>query len=308
MNTTPPLVSIVVITYNSANYVLETLDSIFSQSYKNLELIVTDDGSQDSTVALCRTWIAAHADRFVRSQLLTVAQNSGIPANCNRGYRAAQGEWIKGIAGDDILADDCIRQNVDYVCQHPDIRVLFSKVRAFRVVDGRKEFLGERPGQDQREIYALEPIEQLKILLAGNTLVAATLFLHRSVYEQYQYDEQYRFFEDITYYITLTLHGIRLHFMDTVTAFYRISDSSISMNGDSFFPLRMYESKRQFFWNERMWLMRRYAPELIDRERKTLLLCDLSELLFKNRATFVNRLLFRFIEWFIHRFHFTLHS
>jgi alpha-1,3-rhamnosyltransferase len=304
MNTTPPLVSIVVITYNSANYVLETLDSIFSQSYKNLELIVTDDGSQDSTVALCRTWIAAHADRFVRSQLLTVAQNSGIPANCNRGYRAAQGEWIKGIAGDDILADDCIRQNVDYVCQHPDIRVLFSKVRAFRVVDGRKEFLGERPGQDQREIYALEPIEQLKILLAGgNTPAAPTLFLHRSVYGQYQYNEKYRLLEDYPYYINLTLNGIKLHFMDAVTVFYR-SGESVSWSDKTLFQLGMSESRRRFFWNEKIDIMRRYAPELIDKNRKEYLLCDLAELLLKNRATRINRLLLRCIRWFINRFRF----
>lgn len=45
-----PLVSVIVITYNSAQYVVETLDSVYSQTYENIELIVTDDCSQDNTI------------------------------------------------------------------------------------------------------------------------------------------------------------------------------------------------------------------------------------------------------------------
>lgn len=52
MSTHNSLVSVVVICYNSAQYILETLESIKSQSYKNIELIITDDNSSDSTVEI----------------------------------------------------------------------------------------------------------------------------------------------------------------------------------------------------------------------------------------------------------------
>ena len=83
-----PLVSIIVITYNSSKYVLETLESAKAQTYQNIELIISDDGSQDETVELCEKWLAENKDRFIDSQIITVEKNTGIPANCNRGVKA----------------------------------------------------------------------------------------------------------------------------------------------------------------------------------------------------------------------------
>jgi glycosyltransferase involved in cell wall biosynthesis len=103
-----PLVSIVVITYNSAEYVLETLECAKAQTYQNIELIVSDDCSSDTTVDICRRWLAENKERFARTELITIGKNSGIPANCNRGVRAARGEWVKGIAGDDRISEHFI--------------------------------------------------------------------------------------------------------------------------------------------------------------------------------------------------------
>ena len=109
-----PLVSIIVITYNSSKYVLETLESAKAQTYQNIELIVSDDCSTDNTVEICREWIEKNKKRFLRTELITSEKNTGIPANCNRGVKAAQGEWVKLIAGDDILCNNCIEANIEY--------------------------------------------------------------------------------------------------------------------------------------------------------------------------------------------------
>src|SRR5688572_26730058 len=98
-----PLVSVIVITYNSALYVLETLDSIKRQTYQQIELIISDDCSNDATVELCRKWLSVNGSRFVRTSLIEVESNTGIAQNCNRGVEASKGEWIKIIAGDDAL-------------------------------------------------------------------------------------------------------------------------------------------------------------------------------------------------------------
>ena len=109
------LVSIVVITYNSVRFVLETLESIKKQTYNNIELIISDDASTDRTVEVCKTWIDDNYRRFKRTKLITVHRNTGIPANFNRGVMAAKGAWIKTIAGDDVLYQNCILDNLCHI-------------------------------------------------------------------------------------------------------------------------------------------------------------------------------------------------
>lgn len=94
------LVSVVLITYNSSKYVLDTLESVKNQTWDNIELIISDDGSTDNTTAICSNWLSENQNRFYNALLITVDENTGIPSNCNRGLRATKGEWLKTISGD----------------------------------------------------------------------------------------------------------------------------------------------------------------------------------------------------------------
>lgn len=110
-----PLVSVVVITYKSANTILETLESFKQQTYKNIELIVSDDCSPDNTVEVVEEWIKNNSSYFVTVQLLKNSQNIGPSGNLNRGIKAATGEWIKSLAGDDTVTPDAIAKYVEYL-------------------------------------------------------------------------------------------------------------------------------------------------------------------------------------------------
>ena len=87
-----PLVSVVVITYNSSKYILECLDSIYNQTYQKIELIISDDCSKDNTVEICRDWLAVNDDRFLGTNLVLSEINTGVSANCNRGVHVSHGE------------------------------------------------------------------------------------------------------------------------------------------------------------------------------------------------------------------------
>ena len=110
-----PLVSVIVITYNSAEFVLQTLESINNQKYKNLELIISDDSSTDNTIEICENWVSLNSKFFTNCEIVNFMINTGIPANCSRGVAAANGKWIKLIAGDDLLMPNCISDNINFI-------------------------------------------------------------------------------------------------------------------------------------------------------------------------------------------------
>ncbi len=86
------LISVIVITHNSSDFILETLDSIRLQTYEGIELIISDDASTDETVSICTDWLKEHKKRFVGASLLRHPEQGGIAVNCNRGFFASNGD------------------------------------------------------------------------------------------------------------------------------------------------------------------------------------------------------------------------
>lgn len=97
-----PLLSVLVTTWNSARYLRQCVDSVLAQSYPNIEVILSDDGSQDRTVDIIRELSEACPDR-VRG--IYSESSTGASANRNRALRAARGEYITTVDGDDFYWD-----------------------------------------------------------------------------------------------------------------------------------------------------------------------------------------------------------
>ena len=108
------LVSAVVVTYNSADTVIETLDSIYNQTYPRIELIVSDDYSTDNTGEIVREWCRTHRQRFERVLIRNPKRNLGVTKNCNHAIAQANGKWIAEMGGDDILLEECIKEKIEY--------------------------------------------------------------------------------------------------------------------------------------------------------------------------------------------------
>jgi len=122
------LITVVVVAYNSSSFIIEALDSVYNQTWRKIELIVTDDCSNDNTVELCHSWMDIHKSRFVRIKMVTSEKNTGVSGNANRGLYSANGEWIKFIGADDALKPTCIEDNIRWISEHPEIKVLLSRV------------------------------------------------------------------------------------------------------------------------------------------------------------------------------------
>ena len=225
-----PLVSIIVVTYNSSKFVEETLNSIKTQTWPELELIITDDCSQDSTVEICQEWLAKNQSRFSRTQLITTPVNTGISANGNRGLKAAKGEWLKAIAGDDALFPNCIEDNMNFIRQNPKTRVLFSYARVYAEAFEEKNFIGIIPGQSPTNIIndSLTAADQYKILLLSDRITfTPSNFIHLETQMRVGgLNEKVKMQEDYPLWLSLTKAGYKLYFMEKETVKYRKHEKS----------------------------------------------------------------------------------
>jgi len=217
-------VSVIVITYNSSKFIKETLESIKMQGYPNLELIISDDCSKDNTVAICQTWIENNKERFVNSQLITVPENTGIPSNHNRGLKAANSQWIKFLAGDDALLPNCIEENMNYVSNHPDAKVIYSYTMVYENEFQEEKFLRLNPSSFPSHIISddLSASKQYKILLNGDRIpFTPSLFLNRDAIWDAGLPDEDLFSEDYQTKLNLTKRGYKLFFMEKKTVLYR---------------------------------------------------------------------------------------
>lgn len=221
-----PLVSIVVASYNSTSTIVETLESIKAQTYKNIELIITDDASRDDTVTVCKKWLAINGAFFVNSNILTSNLNTGISPNMNRGIRNSHGEWIKVVAADDRLMPNCIDSNVNFINENPDYGIVFSKVVGF----GDEEAAKQCVWKDCSKIFNRFSTYKFKIVLyQQNFLPASSAFYKKETFDILGgYDESIPFLEDWPFWVKALSLGIKLGFNNDFTVEYRFSPQSIS--------------------------------------------------------------------------------
>ena len=113
------VLSIIIPVYNVKSYIERCVKSILTQSYRDIELILIDDGSTDGSSLLCDDW--AKKDNRV---VVIHKENEGVSAARNIGLDLAKGDYITFVDSDDFLAPDTYSENMNYVLEHQDVDIL----------------------------------------------------------------------------------------------------------------------------------------------------------------------------------------
>ena len=130
-----PLVSVCIGAYNREAYIRETLDSVLSQTYPNIEVIVVDDASTDATAEVAASY-------GPRVRLIRLERNSGRPAvPRNRAMADARGEYLAFLDSDDVWLPRKIECQVGFLRSHPDIGCCHTAVE---LIDERSQGMGVR--------------------------------------------------------------------------------------------------------------------------------------------------------------------
>lgn len=188
-----PKFSIITVTYNAAKVLEDTIQSIVTQTYKNMEYIIVDGGSTDGTLDIIRKY---------REHIHTVISepDKGLYDAMNKGIKQATGDYLCFLnAGDGLHEDDTLQLMVHSITgnQLPD--VLYGETE---IVDSNGHFLHKR---------RLSPPERLtwKSFKKGMLVCHQAFFAHRDLAEPY--DLQYRFSADFDWCIRIMKKAENLH-------------------------------------------------------------------------------------------------
>ncbi|MDJ0701851.1 MAG: glycosyltransferase [Leptolyngbyaceae cyanobacterium MO_188.B28] len=114
-----PLISVVIPVFNGEATILETIESVLSQTFSDFEIIVINDGSQDSTLKI----VSNIADP--RLKVFTYP-NAGLAASRNRGVKQSQGEYIAFLDADDLWTPDKLGAQLSRLQDNPEVAVVYS--------------------------------------------------------------------------------------------------------------------------------------------------------------------------------------
>ncbi len=129
-------ISIVTASYNYADLISQTIDSVINQTYSNWELIIVDDGSSDNS----REIIAQYCVKDSRIKLYTHEknQNKGLCETVRLGCQYAQGEYVAFLESDDLWTENYLAEKIKVIEKNPDISLIFNSVELFGDAESRK--------------------------------------------------------------------------------------------------------------------------------------------------------------------------
>ncbi|MCQ8847217.1 glycosyltransferase [Alteromonas stellipolaris] len=215
-----PLISVVMPVYNAQNYILDALKSICDQTYQNLEIIVIDDGSTDSSKEL----IQSIADIDNRLKLIS-RENKGLISSLNEGIEVSKGQYIARMDADDLSHPERLSRQIDYLEKHPEVGVIFSGIE---YIDEYGKIIRKKISSKTR---AIEPVE----LLFGCPVCHPTAMfnMNKVTKIEIRYDHNFKNAEDFELWTRIiSAHSISI--MNEVLFQYRIHSGSItSQNSDS---------------------------------------------------------------------------
>jgi glycosyltransferase involved in cell wall biosynthesis len=233
------LVSVIIPCFNADRFLVETIESVLKQTYRNVELIVVDDGSSDNSRDIIESFGARVKADF--------GPNRGPSAARNRGTQLASGDFIQYLDADDLLAPDALSGRLEAL-RVSNADVAYSDWQPLMQAES-----GFEPASAVcRTIQSVNPDPQVAILTSFWCPPAAILYSRRIVTRIGRWNETLPILQDARFLFDAALHNARFAHAPGVTAFYRIHNRNISRRNQRTFLIDCLENAIQVYglWRE----------------------------------------------------------
>ncbi|MES2574149.1 MAG: glycosyltransferase family A protein [Bacteroidota bacterium] len=233
-----PLVTVICLCYNHEVFVVDSLNSVINQNYKNIELIIVDDYSPDNSKKVIEKWL----EEYPNIQFISNDVNIGNTKSFNNALKMANGEYIIDLAADDILMPDCIAlqiesfekstyKNLGVVYGNAELITEESKFNSYYfAVDTFKKVIQKRITGD---IY-------LSVISGGDSICSVSAMIKKSVFDKLIGFDETLLYEDLDFWIRAS-RIYEFDFIDSILVKKRKVSNSL---GSQFYQKFKAKSKK----------------------------------------------------------------
>lgn len=207
------LVSIITPMYNSEKYIKQCIESVINQTYKNIEMIIIDDGSTDKS----RQIVLEYANKYDLIKYIKQERNMGIAEARNNGIRSSKGRFIAFLDSDDLYKKDKIEKQINFMLKN---NYAFTYT-SYDLIDENSLSLNK--------IIKAKDNYDYETLLKGNNIGCLTVILDKEKINcEIEFSKNHH--EDYILWLKLLKNNIKAYGMEEILSSYRKTNSSISHN------------------------------------------------------------------------------
>lgn len=223
-----PLVSVIITAYNASAYLSEALQSVVNQTYKNLEVIVVDDGSSDTTYSIARQF--AKDDKRVK--VYKLRSNKGPSVASNAGMKKARGTFIARMDADDVMMINRIEKQVMFLQRHTDILMVGGQCN---LINEKSEVIGQKKYPTAHTaiynaLFTMNPIQHPACMFRRDIMVKESISYHNHSLLAH----------DLELIFELSQYGKLANLADTVLSYRQHYDSLSLKNPKETFKATLY--------------------------------------------------------------------
>ena len=292
-----PLVSVVIPTYNRADLIDRAINSVIEQSYKNLEIIVVDDNSQDKTAEVVNSLGDNRIHYYYHNT------NLGGSAARNTGVNKSQGKYIAFLDSDDVWLPHKLENQLEEISANIDH---LDKIVSYTKFQKSSRVFYQRSILPQRGKKTMETIADY-FWLAGGEFLTSTILISRSLAIVNPFQTSLRKHQDLDFILRLDRQGAKFIFVPQVLTIWhneprsdRISkNTNYQLSIDWIEQYRNQISERAF----KGFILKEIVPKMILNEKTKAAACNLLIEGFQKRIIPLNYFLFLIIKQAISRKH-----
>lgn len=218
------LVSLIILSYKNLNYLKETIDSTLNQDYKNIQLIIGDDGSPGFDCSEYEKYINLNKKDNIKDIVVYKnTTNIGTVRNLNKAIKLSNGDYIKWMAADDTFYDNNVISKMIYFAEEKNSMIVGTNIQTcdykMREVKSSIEHI-----EKNRELFKKQNNCKhiLKKLVKKNLIDAPGILYTKKLFNQLGiFDEDYVLLEDWPMWIKIYRNGCKIDYLDIISVKYR---------------------------------------------------------------------------------------